>query len=105
MPPRYSRHYYDIYCLSNSWVKSSAYADIDLLIKVANFKDKFYPRSWARYEDAKPGSIKLMPPTHSIKILEDDYIHMQGMIFGNKPDLKEILDGIQTLENEINNLA
>jgi len=104
MPPRYSRHYYDIYCLLNSWVKSSAFTDIDLMIKVANFKDKFYPRSWARYEDVKPGSVKLMPPLHSMKILEDDYKHMQGMIFGNKPDLKDILAGVQSLENEINSL-
>ena len=105
MPPRYSRHYYDIYCLSNSWVKNAAFADIDLLLKVASFKDKFYPLSWARYEDAKPGSIKLMPPTHSIKILEDDYKHMQGMIFGNKPIFNEILEEIQSLENEINSLV
>jgi len=104
MPARYSRHYYDIYCLSRSWVKSAALADLGLLEKVVAFKDKFYPRSWARYTDAKPGSIKLVPPPHCLKELEADYEHMHGMIFGSKPGYQEMMSVISGLEKEINNL-
>ena len=104
MPSRYSRHYYDMFCLAASWVKEASFADLELLEKVAAFKSKFYPRSWARYEDAKPGGMKLLPPGHCIEVLEEDYVHMQGMIFGAKPGFKEMMDGIRVLEQEINSL-
>ena len=104
MPARYSRHYYDIYCLSRSWVKKAALDDLGLLEKVVAFKDKFYPRSWARYSDAKPGSIKLTPPSHCLKELEADYMRMRDMIFGTKPDYQEIMSAISGLEKEINSL-
>jgi hypothetical protein len=104
MPSRYSRHYYDLYCMSDSWVKNRAFADIDLLKRVVAFKDKFYRSPWAGYEYAKPGAMKLMPPEHSLASLEEDYEHMQSMIFGKKPDFKELMDGIRILETEINSI-
>jgi hypothetical protein len=105
MPQRYSRHYYDMFCMFKSWVKDSAFADLDLLRQVVEFKSKFYPRPWARYDDAKPGSLKLTPPKHCLKDLEEDYGHMMGMIFGKKPGFRELLEGIQALEIEINSLT
>lgn len=104
MPPRYSRHYFDVYYLAGSWVKETAFADLNLLKRVVAFKRKFYPRSWAGYEYAVPGTMKLMPPAHCLKSLEDDYGHMQGMIYGEKPDYQELMDGIRALEDEINSL-
>ena len=104
MPSRYSRHYYDMFCLAASWVKVASIADLELLSRVALFKEKFYPRAWARYLDAKPGSLKLMPPHHNLKILEEDFAHMQGMIFGTKHSFSELMEGINKLEYEINNL-
>lgn len=101
-PSRYSRHYYDLYCMVNSPVKESAFADIELLEKVVNFKDKFYHCGWARYDIAKVGTMKLMPPEYNLKALKDDYNHMQNMIFGNKPDFDVILNEIEQLEKEIN---
>ena len=47
-PSRYSRHYYDLYCMMNSPVKDEALADIELLNKVVQFKEKFYRCPWAR---------------------------------------------------------
>ncbi len=41
MPMRYSRHYYDLFCMANSSVKEDAFADLDLLKKVVDFKMKF----------------------------------------------------------------
>ena len=57
--------------------------------------------SWAHYERATRGEIQLMPPEHSIKVLTDDYRHMQNMIFGDKPSFDEILNCIGKLEAEI----
>ena len=104
-PTRYSRHYYDLYCMYNSPVKDAAFADLDLLDRVVKFKEKFYRCPWAKYEDAKAGTMKLMPPEYNLKALEDDYKHMQNMIFGNKPSFDEIMITIQKMENEINELV
>ena len=103
-PTRYSRHYYDLYCMYNSPVKEVAFADLELLDRVVKFKEKFYRCPWAKYEDAIVGTMKLMPPQHNLKALEDDYKHMKNMIFGNKPSFDEIMATIKLLEAEINEL-
>ena len=88
----------------NSSVKEAAFQDLVLLERVVKFKEKFYRCPWAKYEDAKVGTMKLMPPQYNLKALEDDYKHMQNMIFGNKPRFDEIMTTIRILETEINEL-
>lgn len=102
MPARYSRHYYDLYRMALTPVKQEALLQPDLLQKVTEFKMKFYPRNWARYELAKPGTIALMPPPHSEKTLREDYARMRAMIYGEYPSYEEIMETLQTLESEIN---
>jgi len=101
-PPRYSRHYYDLYCMDKSLVKDRALADLKLLECVVQFKDRFYATASARYELARPGTMRLMPPANCIDLLRDDYDHMRNMIFGEQPNFEDILHCIQRLENEIN---
>ena len=101
-PTRYSRHYYDLYRMMQTQVKDNALADNDLLTKVVDFKDKFYRRQWARYDLAKRGTMRLMPPDYNLDKLRDDYEHMQNMLFGDKPSFEEIMDGIAKLEANIN---
>ena len=103
-PDRYSRHYYDLYCMSKSDVKLNAFLNKGLIERVATFKARFYPATSARYDLAKPGSIRLMPPEKCLSSLERDYIHMQNMIYGYKPQFSEIMDSIKALEAEINQL-
>lgn len=103
-PARYSRHYYDLYCMMNSPVKNVALNNTELLKKVVEFKEKFYRCPWAKYEEAKIGTMKLMPPERNMQALKDDYKHMQNMIFGNKPEFQEIMAGMQKLEYEMNSL-
>ena len=105
LPLRYSRHYYDLAMLASSVVKNSALADMSLLNDVVEFKQKFYPRNWAKYEECLTGNLKLSPPDHRLKTLSDDYKQMRAMIFGNYPDFNDILNKLQQLENEINSLA
>ena len=104
MPSRYSRHYYDLYCFAQSESKAAACADLDLLRRVVEFKTKFYPRKWAQYELAKPGTMKLCPPSYRYAALEEDYTVMQGMMFGEYPSFSELMAFIQELEAEINAL-
>ena len=102
VPPRFSRHYYDLFKMSSSEVCRNALADAELLCKVVDFKRKFYPRAWARYDLAYLGEIRLIPPEHSIKPLADDYAQMRLMIFGDYPQWEDILTGLRNLEAVIN---
>lgn len=104
MPKRYSRHYYDLYCIAHSESKTDAYNNLELLKRVVEFKMKFYPRKWACYENAKPGTLKLMPPDFRLADLKEDYISMGDMMFGEYPDFETLMSFIAKLESEINNL-
>lgn len=103
VPKRYSRHYYDIYCMCKNDVKKTALKDSKLLEDVASFKEKFYPRGWARYDLAKFGTLRLMPAEHSLNRLRKDYADMKSMIYGEYPSFDEILKVIKELEKEVNN--
>lgn len=105
MPDRYSRHYYDLYCIAHSESKDDAYAQLDLLKRVVEFKMKFYPRKWARYEEAVPGTLKLVPPEYRLDALRQDYISMQNMMFGESPNFDDLMVYIKNLEDEINSLS
>ncbi len=102
IPHRYSRHYYDLFCMSKTNVKEKAFRNIELLQQVAVFKSRFYRCGWAHYELAVPGSLRLIPQNKHIAQLEKDYARMQNMIFGQTPDFLEILKYLKLLEDEIN---
>lgn len=105
VPERYSRHYYDL-CLmaADEKLKTTAFNKLDLLENVVLFKKKFYPRGWANYDAAKPGTLKLMPPSRVLDAMQKDYAEMQEMIFGRRPSFHEIIDSLGDLEAEINHL-
>lgn len=106
LPTRHSRHYYDLYKLSLSEIKNQAFARIDLLPDVVQFKKRFYPSTWARYDLATPGSFKLLPTAAAqIKDLEWDYQDMRMMLFGEVPTFASILDELGRLEHQINQIA
>ncbi len=102
LPPRYSRHYYDLAIMTISKVKDEAIADIKLLEQVVSFKQKFYPATWAKFEDAKPGTLKLLPKDFRMDALEKDYKSMEYMIFDKKLSFEEIIKILSDLEDEIN---
>ncbi len=103
VPERYSRHYYDL-CLmaSDKKLKRTALENLELLADVVLFKKKFYPRNWANYDAAKPGTLELVPPNHVLDAIRTDYVAMQDMIFGRRPTFEEIIASLRDLETEIN---
>ena len=103
--PRYSRHYYDLSRMANSPIRNRSLREMKLLEDVVTFKQKFYPRAWACYELATPGTLKLMPPEHLIKDLEKDYALMRNMIFGEYPVFQSLLESLKDLQEEINQLG
>lgn len=104
-PPRNSRHYYDLAKMADSTVKAAALADFGLLSSVVEFKQRFYPRGWARYDLAKPGTLRLMPEGHVLTAVTADYRAMANMIFGEYPKIENVLARLKSLEDEINGMA
>lgn len=105
VPDRYSRHIYDLYCMSISQIKDEALRDTALLKEVARFKARFYPRNWARYDLAEnPKTLKLTPAENSLPAFKEDYKKMRAMIFGTYPSFESMLEQIARLEKEINSL-
>ena len=102
LPARYSRHYYDLARMADSVVKDAALADTALLADVVAFKQRFYPRGWARYDLAVRGSLRLVPGGGALKALEADYRAMADMIFGRIPSFDDIAARLGALEAEIN---
>jgi hypothetical protein len=102
IPARYSRHYYDLYKLSESPIRSAALANLTLLRSVVEFKERFYYSSWARYDLAIPGSFRLSPPDGQLPALERDYRAMRDMFYREPPTFGAILAGLVSLEQEIN---
>ena len=104
MPQRYSRHYYDLYRMSMTPVKEAAFARGELLKTVVDFKMKFYPRAWAKYQEAIPGTLKLVPPEYRFAALAADYEAMKDMLYGDVPTFETVMSAVSELEKEINAL-
>ena len=102
VPYRYSRHYYDVYCIAKSGIINNYREQGKLLEEVANFKNKFYPRNWAKYDLARIGTIRLVRAGSHLSQLEDDYKKMKDMIYGERPSFNELIDYIAILEKMIN---
>jgi hypothetical protein len=101
-PPRYSRHYYDLVLLSPSDIAAEAIQDPGLLEAVANFKNVFFYSRRARYDMAKPGTLRLMFPPFRRETVAADYEQMMPMLFGDVPSFEDICDSIGALEARIN---
>ena len=100
---RQSRHYYDLFQLYHRGPGKTALKDTALLAGVARHKEVFFAAAWAKYPEAKPGTLRLVPPTSRLSELRDDYALMQQMIFGTVPEFEEILAALRAMEGLINN--
>lgn len=102
VPPRFSRHYYDVYRMAKLGILDRALEQSDLLERVADFKAKFYPRKWAQYDLARIGTLKLVPSEIHKEALKRDYAKMASMIYGERPDFDELMAEIAKIESKIN---
>lgn len=102
---RLSRHYYDLAQLAKSPVRAEALGDIDLLLEVAHHKEFFFFIGWARYDQARPGTLRLVPQADLERLLQVDYRRMADMFFGEQPPLDGVLEILRQLEEEINRMG
>jgi len=102
-PQYFSRHYYDLAMLLDTVEGNTAATDFDLLAQVARHKTTFFRSSWASYDTAKPGSLRLMPDGTRIKDLRADYRAMAPMMFDESPpSFDTLLAKIAALQEAIN---
>ncbi|MDE0053054.1 MAG: nucleotidyl transferase AbiEii/AbiGii toxin family protein, partial [Gammaproteobacteria bacterium] len=61
-----------------------------------------FRQAWKRFEEAVPGSVRLVPQSRLRAEIERDYEAMQGMILGDVPDFGWIIEQLQYAESSIN---
>lgn len=88
---RISRHYYDLVRLIEGGIGNNAMADEMLLARVVEHKKIFFPNTWARYDEAKKGTLRLAPAKTRIEALMEDYEKMSAMFFSDRTDFQEIV--------------
>ncbi|MCG8429851.1 MAG: nucleotidyl transferase AbiEii/AbiGii toxin family protein, partial [Candidatus Omnitrophica bacterium] len=81
VPPRMSRHYYDLFAMADTPIYRKSLEKITLLKDVSEHKALFFKANWAHYEEARPGGLRLSPREDQISQLKTDYRQMQEMFF------------------------
>jgi hypothetical protein len=102
---RMSRHWSDIAVMSISDRFVNEKLSIDLLRTVIHFKQIYFAANWAKYENAVPGTIRIVPNEHLRKVLRDDYAQMKEMLPVDALTFDQILGHLDTLEKRLNSLA
>lgn len=105
MPVRFSRHYADMAALARHSESRVAVDRHDVRERVVAWKDRFFARKWARYDLAKPGTFRLIPPTGRIAELRGDYSAMRDMYMVDPLPFDDVLATLADLEATINGVA
>lgn len=99
---RFSRHYADTAGMAKHEQIVPVLANVQLGQHVADWKNRFFPSSWAHYETAKPGTFRLAPPEFRAHELERDYREMQPMFLSAPPPFETVVKELESLEEMIN---
>ena len=99
---RLSRHLYDIVMLSRDKIGLEAMADIGLLESVAKHKAFYYRSNAAKYDEAKSGTLKIVPKDEILKAFRTDYEKMRSMFVGEVIEFDVIIEELSLLESKIN---
>jgi hypothetical protein len=99
---RFSRHYSDLAALWEHPAGTAALTRLDLLERVSLFKSRFFGSSWANYAEAKPGGLRLVPPSSRKDELVQDYAKMEPMFLALPPTFEEVVETLRDAEIRIN---
>ncbi len=100
-PDRFSRHYADTVALATHTQAREAVKDSDLCGQVVEWKSRFFHSSWAKYDLAMQGRIRLVPPADRLPPLRRDYSAMRDMYLSEPMSFDEILAKLAVLERTI----
>jgi len=102
MPPRLSRHHYDLARLYRHEFGELAMKDFGLLASVVEHKKVFFREAAARYDLAKPGSLRVCPPESHVAQIRSDYRDMREMFFAEPPPFDTVISDLRELEDRVN---
>ncbi len=100
---RFARHYADVAALWLHPSRDKSMKRLDLLERVRLHKTRYFESSWANYDTAIPGSLKLLPLESRIAELRRDYAAMEPMFLAKEiPSFQQILSTLSEAEQQIN---
>jgi hypothetical protein len=99
---RLSRHYYDVAMISDTETGRLALANHDLWTAVREHNLLAFRQAWKKFEEAVPGSTRIVPQPVLRKEIEKDYAAMQGMILGDAPPFTWIMERLEAVEATLN---
>lgn len=102
MPDRYARHYSDMSRLLRHANGPAMLADHALCARVVEWKSRVFARQWARYDLARPGTFRLLPPVARITPLARDYAQMRAMFLSPPPEFDAVLEALEAAERILN---
>ena len=102
MPDRYARHYSDMARLLGHAGAKAMLADHVLCARVVAWKSRVFARQWARYDLARPGTFRLLPPTARLAALACDYAQMRAMFLQSPPEFDAVLEVLASAERTLN---
>jgi hypothetical protein len=102
---RMSRHLYDIVKLYASDFGKEAVANKALLDKVVQHKTVFFKDNKAKYDEATPEKLRLVPKGEMLKRFREDYDDMAKVMFSQEPPhFDEVLQILEEIEEKIRRL-
>ena len=99
---RFARHYADFAALWRHPGGQRGAKQLDLLERVRVHKSRYFPSSWAHYETAVPGTLRILPPVTREAELRRDYTAMEPMFLSPPPSFAEMLAVLQEAEQALN---
>jgi len=101
-PPRYARHFSDFVALWRHPSGRTAAERLDLLERVRLHKSRYFASSWAHYESAVPGTLRLHPPEFRKAELRRDYLAMRPMFLGEPITFDVMMAVLAEAEKSLN---
>jgi hypothetical protein len=96
-----SRHFYDLYRLSETKYAESALLDLPLFERIAAHRKRYIRQAGINYAYGRE-SLSCMPPDHLLEHYRSDYEKMvQNMIYGKAPSFAEIIHAVHALQTAL----
>ncbi len=100
---RMSRHLYDIVKLNQAGIADSALSDSILYAKIVKHRYEYNRVGGVNYNRHHPHLINPVPPSHLLRLWEDDYNKMiDEMIYeSNPPTFNSVLEEVNQIKNKM----
>ena len=77
---------------------------VALLDAVRNHNLIAFRQAWKRFEQTVPGSVRLVPEAELRRVIERDYGAMLGMVLGEAPEFRWVMEQLRKSEVAINRM-